>query len=150
MKASEVGQVLRVVRALEGRPAPTEEEILAWGMVDELLACRAVDVLDAAKRHAVNSAKWVTLHDLIEGVKVIRRERGMNRRPELNPINPDDVARYVEWDQRWVAAVCDGLTDDQATERACREMNVPLLVEITAGRTIDLTALEASTRIPSA
>lgn len=150
MKRSEVGQVLRVVRALEGRPAPTEEEILAWAMVDELMALRVGDVVEAAKRHAVHSAKWVTLHDLIEGVKIIRRERGMNRRPELNPINPDDVARYVEWDQRWVTAVCDGLTDKQATERACREMAVPLPVQVTPGRTIDLRAVEASTRMPRA
>ena len=51
MKASEKwGKCCELFARTGGRPAPTEEEILAWGMVDELLACRAVDVLDAAKR----------------------------------------------------------------------------------------------------
>ena len=80
---------------------------------------------------------------------MIRRERGMNRRPELNP------STRTMWPPSngisgGLLPVCDGLLDDQATERACREMNVPLLVEITAGRTIDPDSPEASTRIPSA
>lgn len=86
------------------------------------------DAKEAARRIGrarTGAQRWATPGDIREGVSQIRRERTHNVTPAAPPRDLEDEPRAViAWQRTYMRAIGDGLTPEQADERACAEHHV--------------------------
>lgn len=122
MDIRETAAVLAMISALDGRKAFGEIDAQAWhAVVGDL---RFDDCREAVIAHYRDSSATLMPADLRVRVKQVRKDRIGDKVAPLPPVDPDDVERYAQWQQAWVRAVGDGLTDDEAERSADMQLGV--------------------------
>lgn len=139
MDIRETAAVLAMISALDGRKAFGEIDAQAWhAVVGDL---RFDDCRDAVIAHYRDSSYTLMPADLRAGVKKVRKDRIGDKVAPLPPVDPDDVERYAQWQQVWVRAIGDGLTDQEAEHYADAELGITRRAIDTSPRDFDLSAI---------
>lgn len=139
MDIRETAAVLAMISALDGRKAFGEIDAQAWhAVVGDL---RFEDCREAVIAHYRDSSHTLMPADLRAGVKKVRKDRIGDKIAPLPPVDPDDVERYAQWQQVWVRAIGDGLTDEEAEHYADAELGVIRRAIDTSPRDFDLNVI---------
>lgn len=107
MSPSEAAELLVLAQKLDGRHIPSEERARAWAAVMPDIS--VTDAAQAMRRHYRESRDMVMPKDLIDGTRLLRRERVAGWvEPALDPDLPG--AEYAERLGRIRAGVASGMT----------------------------------------
>lgn len=143
MNRSEAAQIVAylnragLVGAMEGQAAVWADALTDVSFVT------AQEVAQVMARTRTSRERWVTPGDVRDAVQTLRTARTRDMRTPEPPdaIEPDDWATQTLWTRAYLAAVADGLSEQEAEDAACAEVRVtPRQVDVRRPPVAELVA----------
>lgn len=116
MELNETAAVLAMIAALDRRSAFNETDAIAWHAI--LTDYQFDDCRTAVVKHYSDTSYSIMPADIVRIVRQIRSKRRDAVSAPLPPVHPDNVNEFKAWTLEWYRAIADGLTEDEATDRA--------------------------------
>ena len=154
MRASEAAVVLTYAASLDGRDE-SRAAASAWAdVLDENVTL--ADAMQIVKEHYAESKWKIMPADINERSREIRRARqdaAIRDHPPVAPpesLDPDDPAQSIGWVRAYWRAIGDGLSPQQADQKACVALNITRPALEAAVRPVNVLIRQAArnTHIP--
>jgi hypothetical protein len=118
----ETAAVLAMITALDTRRMYGDIDAKAWHAVIGDL--RFDDCREAVIQHYRESPHSITPADVRSKVSALRKARIGDRVAPLPPVDPEDIQAYRDWQQAWYRSVGDGLSGDEAEQKADHALGI--------------------------